>query len=442
MAPKTTHKNPKLCKNLQYVLWKDIREDFIRVNPKLAKIIDAINPGDDLPLIKKTYAFGDKILANGKLCFLDELKSPNIVESLSYSPVPFGMFLNKSCETFIEVQDRIIPLFVLRAGYTIGLFETLDLICGASSTPIWNVNAGSRSTFMLAKINNNLWHKRLVRHFNITTPAPTNLSDHWHVFADIVNSEVAQCDWHCDVVFFPKCWIKHLSDKSAGWTQLREYLFRECWLQASPMIGKSFSFILQQFSLSTIRRNYKPRIYITDTIRHLMSIVSGLAPAFVPANNEESAPIKIIKDAYHQIYNLPYAPVIIEPTFINQDAPYVYYSLGYPTLLEGHPEVSNINNTISDLKEIKLLIENMHRYCQQGAGEMQKFASVLQKVNFNYFHKARDNQNEINETARITDIDKNFYTNPAEFANKKFCANAPFFNGCVQIKNPLLNNNL
>lgn len=436
------------CKKIQSLSWQDVREPFTEVNSKLASIVDAIDPGKNLPILKITYAFGDKIIENGRLCILENfknnptlaqnLKLPNILEQLSYSPIPLGLFLNKKCETFIETQDRIIPTFVLHAGRTIGLFETLDVICGVQSMPMWNVTAGARSLFMLSKINNNLWHKRLTRHFNITVPTPTNLNDHWQVFNAIANAHNSHSNWYCDMLFFPKCWITHLNDKSIGWSQLREYLFKECWLMASPMIEKSFSFIWQHFSLSTIRRNYKPRIYITDTIRHLMSIVANLAPAFIPANNEESAPIQLIKTAYHNIYNLPYAPTIMEPAFISSGNSHVYYSLGYPTLLEGHPEVSNIYNTISDLKEIKLLIENMHRYCQQSTGDAQKFLPILEKVKLAYFHKAHDNQNEILAATQLPAVDTNFCETTQTFSPKEFCSTSPFLNGCIQIKNTFL----
>jgi len=438
-------------KTVQSVLWRDIRKDFRKVNAELARIIDNIDPGEKLPLIKVSYAFGEKILKNGQLCLVDDfknnptlaktLKLPNIIDDLSYTSAPLGVFLNKYCEAFVTIQERIIPIFVQRAGCTIGKFETLDLICGIGSSQIWDVTAGARSIFMLSKINNSLWHKRLERNFNITAPTPTNLKDHWRVFTAIANSKEANTDWSCDVIFFPRCWIKHFNDKSAAWSQLRDYLFRQCWLLASPVLEKSFSFMWQQFSLSTMRRNHKPRIYITDTIRHLMEIVSGTVPAFVPARNEDGAPIELIKTAYSDIYNLPHAPTLMEPAFINDGASFVYYSLGYPTLLEGHTETNNIYNTISDLKEVKLLIENMHRYYQDHQKETyaaKAFAATLQKVDLDYFHKVQDERDKIYEAGKLTTVDKNFLETSKAFATKEFCTASPFFNGCIQIKNAFL----
>lgn len=433
-------------KNLEKVYWQDIRKEYAKVNPKVAEIIDTISPDKKFPLLKSTYSFGENILIDGKCtvskavandsALADILKAQKISDLqglFDYSPIPLGVILNKSCEVFVEIQDRIIPVFVLSAGDLFGVFETIDLLYGVKSTPLWNIMAGARSLFMLPKINNNLWHKKLMKHFNINVRAPKTLEDHWGVFNAIANSKIAQSDWQCEVIFFPKIWVDHLNSKSPGWGQLREHLFQMCWAQASSMIEKSFSFLWQQFSLSTIRRNYKPRIYITDTIRHLISITTGFVPGFAPSQNELSAPIALIKRAYHDVYNLPYAPTIMEPAILQRSPTPIYYSLGYPSLLEGHPETSNVYNTISDLKEIKTLIENMFRYCQTSSGNVKVFTNIVPKINLDYFHKARDTHGEIKTIAEFIATDHAFMESDNAFKNKEFCTTAPFLNGCIRI---------
>lgn len=420
---------------IKKVNWQDISKEFCQVHPHLAKMIDNIDPGKNLPVLHVTYPFGAKILEDGKLLLLDDARNnPEITDLISYSPIPLGLFLNKACETFIEIQNRIIPIFVLRPGNTIGLFETLDTLCSVKSTPIWNVTAGARSIFMLAKINNALWHKRLIRHFNINAATPKVLTDQWDVFVDIANSKNADANWHCDMVFFTKNWIERLlKEKSAAWVQLREFLYKECWLLSRAMQDKSFAFGWQHFASSTRVRNYKPRIYITDTIRHLISVGYGLEPAFAPATTEVSAPIKLIKQAYHEIYDLPYAPTLIEPAVVQENGKPVYYSLGYPSLLEGYPETANIYNTISDLKEIKLLIENMQKFCNKKLPENNRLAHIVQQIQFDYFHKVTDKHAEIKESQQVIELDKNFSETDPRFSNKDFCDTSPFLNGCIQI---------
>jgi hypothetical protein len=429
-------------KKVETVYWQDICKEFRRNNPQLAKVIDAVEPDKKLPLVKVTYSFGDKILDNGNLVFLQEIKnnpaflgtkqSQALIKQLSYSVIPFGLILNKTCEIYVDIRDRIIPLTILQKGNTVGLFETLDILCGIESKPLWNATAGARSIFTLAKINNGLWHKRLIRAFNINESAPTSLIDQWRVFVALAKTEEEKSNWQCEIIFFTKDWIDHLKKRSPAWVNFREYLFRECWLRSGSIIERKFSFMWQQFSLSTIKRNYKPRIYITDTIRHLFGIVHGLTPGFAPAFDESFAPINLLKQAYHEVYDLPHTPTLMTPAILRDINGAVYYSLGYPTLLEGHPEVNNIYNTISDLKEIKNLMDNVNHYYQGNSDGAKLFEYFVKKINLDYYHKMPDKYGEIKKTSDLVLADSSF--NEPNFKGKDFCATSPFLNGCIQIK--------
>lgn len=420
---------------IKIISWKDVRKDLVKVNPLAVEVIDAVDPGKDLPLLKVSYAYGEKILEDGRLSLLDQVEdNARLLDLISYSTVPLGLFLNKTSEAFIEMNDRVIPVFMLEAGNTIGLFETLNILNGSKSNYLWEVRAGARSIFMLAKINNALWHKRLLRQFSISTETPKTLTDQWEVFVDLANSANADVDWHCDMIFFTKSWIDHLrKDQSFGWTRFREYLYWKCWMISSDLLDKSFSTIWQQFSSSTITRNYKPRIYITDTIRHLISIGFGLITGFAPAIDESAAPVKFLKQAYHEVYDLPHAPTIMLPAFASEDGVPVYYSLNYPNLLEGHPETNNIYNTISDLKEIKMLLQNMQYYCQKKLPTNNKFAYAIQQIQFDYYHKILDKHADVKEASKIVEADQNFLEFAPGLQGKNFCSSAPFLSGCIQI---------
>jgi hypothetical protein len=420
---------------LQKVTWKDVRKDFCRLNPMVVEVIDTIDPGKDLPFIKVSYAFGEKILEDGKLSLLNQVEDDaELLDLLDYSPVPLGLFLNKSCEAFVESNDRFVPIFLQTAGNTVGLFETLDLLAGIKNDYLWSLHAGARSIFMLAKINNNLWHKRLLRHFDINTATPKVLTDQWEVFVDLANSSKADLDWRCDMVFFTKPWFEKLcKDKSFGWVKMREFLYWRSWFASNNIVDKSFSFFWQNFSSSTIARNYKPRIYITDTIRHVISIGHNWVPGFAPATDDLCAPVSFLKKAYHEIYDLPHTPTIIEPSYLQDGNKPVYYSLGYPTLLEGQPELTNIYNTISDLKEIRQLLRNMQQFCQKKLPGNNSLMRAIQQMQFDYFHKVPDKHGEIKQADSITSIDKNFLETDPIFNNKGFCASSPFLNGCIQI---------
>lgn len=420
---------------LQKITWQQIRHDVCKVNSTLADILDAIDPGKNLPILKASYAFGEKVLDGGKLArFASPEYNKICQEQVTYSPVPLGLFLNKTCEAYVEINDRIIPIFVQGPGATVGKFETLNILEGLRTNPPWNLRAGARSLFMLAKINNALWHKRLIRHYGITTQAPRSVTDQWEVFTDLVNSPQSGVAWQCDVIFFTDSWFKQLAkNKTFPWVRFREYLYQSCYPISADLLDKSFSFFWQYFASSTIVRNYKPRIYISDTIRHLISIGHGILPGFAPATNEQCAPINFLKQAYCEIYDLPHLPTLIEPAFVTPGGRPIYYSLGYPSLLEGYPELDNIYNTISDLKEIKYLLNNMQAFFLNRVPDINKFLLDIREIDFDYFHKIPDKQAEVKESKLIVESDRNFLLPDAGFKNRSFCATSPFLNGCIQI---------
>lgn len=430
-------------KYLTQVYWDEVKTEFSAANPQLAKIIDELAPGKDLPLIKIGYRFGDKILENGKFLLLEHIKSQpdgitsqdskKLQEFFRYAPIPLGIFLNKTCEAFLEIQDRIIPSFVLGPGHTIGLFEAIDFLCDTTSQPLWSTTAGARSIFMLPKINNNIGHKKLRKEFSLTKPPPKAIVNHWEIFVELANN--TQNDWQCDIIFFTTPWLEKIKQKDANWAKLREYLFRESWRLSGILTEKTFAVVWQHFSALTMQRGFKPRIYVTDTIRHLISTAYGIMPGFKPATNELLAPIKLIKKAYVDIYNLKqHSPTLLEPCMLTPDNPIIYYSLGYPTLLEGHPETSNINNTITLLKEIQLLMTNMFEYSKRGMVGTEQFVNFIQQTDFDYFHKTPDIYEEVKQTEQLNLEDTNFNDTENFPDNQHFCSTGPFLNGCIRIR--------
>ncbi|MCK4870247.1 MAG: hypothetical protein KAS93_03965 [Gammaproteobacteria bacterium] len=425
--------------------WDEVRADFQDVNQDFAAIIDDIAPGKDLTLFKVRYSFADQIISDGKFTLLEDLTHSDIsasqaecqkvIDALDYSLVPLGLVTHNASEVYFDGTVRTIPLIILSPGYTIGLYEALDNICGVKSSPLWNVTAGGRSLFMLPKINNSVGHQKLAKKYGISKPVPQSLTDQGGVFADIVNADPAGNDWYNEIIFFSKDWLEHINDDAIGWVKLREYLFRECWRQTGVVIEKTFALIWQQFSSSTALRRFKPRIYVTDTIRHLVSLVTGFVPGFVASTESELlAPVDVIKSAYINVYELKnYLPTLMMPATLSREHPTVYYSLGYPTLLEGHPEISNTRNTVVNLREIKQLMDNMYSFCQKRLSGVEKFDDFIRNVQFDYFHKILDSCNEISDASSLIDIDSAFQENYGDNKDREFCSTGPFLNGCIKI---------
>src|SRR5207302_10084921 len=132
--------------------WKDVCQSVEQLNPQLAKIINSISLKTHHKLIKATYSFGDLIIKEGRLCL--PIENEKLYTQLNYSPIPLALLLNKSAEVFIENSaNPPLPLNILHPGDFFGTFETVNFMMNKQSSPVWNVSAGARSTFMLPKIS-------------------------------------------------------------------------------------------------------------------------------------------------------------------------------------------------------------------------------------------------------------------------------------------------
>ncbi|MBN2689071.1 MAG: hypothetical protein JXR42_00450 [Gammaproteobacteria bacterium] len=427
---------------LQECLWQDVRDDLHKVNPELAKIIDKISPDSSLPLIKVKYNYGDLLFKDGDFCLLDDIKQANCSESecnkilnyFGYAELPFTLILNKASEVFFETDDRVIPVVVLPAGSPIGLFELLNTFAGRKSYPYWSASAGSRSTFMLPKINNEINHKRLIRKFKINEPKPSDLASQWSVFREIARSKNCNSDWNMDVLFFTKPWIEKLQDQSDDWLRLRSYLFEKAWSFSDLQLNQTFATIWQRFSLLINKHRFKPRVYITDTLRHLFFLAYGAIPAFTPVTSDELLPTASLKQAYVDVYQLKdYAPTIFSAINISPSNPVVYYSLGYPTLIDGNPDVVKSRNSIADLREIKLLMERMLRYCAEDKISLQRFKEIISNFKFDYWHGSLDEYDEINNAELLPHEDSRFIERVNYPNNREFCSSGAFLNSCIRI---------
>lgn len=192
---------------LKKIYWQEVRQDLRKVNLVLATIIDTINPGRNLPLIRNDYFVGDTIVNQGKCDFfnMDSPFNPNL-DLLSYSRVPLGVLLNQPGEMFVKAEKGEVSLCMLSPGSPVGLFETINVLCNFFNRWSWNVRAGVEAG---------------------QTDSDNNVND---------NDESM-------TIFFTKPWIKHLqNNQDRSWLELREYLFREAWQQANLLIEKHSKF--------------------------------------------------------------------------------------------------------------------------------------------------------------------------------------------------------
>lgn len=425
--------------------WSDFREDVKKINNGLFEIIEQINPSKKYTLIKVQYPYGEAILEEGIPCLPDikghfsRIDSANIPasikEKLSYCATPLALQLVNSGEVFLEIGERIVPLYLFVPGSMFGLFEAATHLCERPVSPIWNVTAGARSVVMTPKITDAIAHNRIRKELGIKNPPPKNLADHWNIFKSIVKHSDVENPWLCEILFFTKDWLKdHKED--IGWIKFHEYLLKESWIQSSHMRTRTeLSMMWETFATAVGHRHLKPNSYIVDTVKNLMYLALGQNPGFkVADDNELALPTKLIEEVYKNIYLLKeYAPTILHTYRLDireKNLP-VYYSLAYPTLLEGTPSIRHAASIMSELREVKMLMDMLLKVLEKYSGGQY---AIIKNTLFKYFHNEQDRFGEMSVTDDIL-LNNSTITNALakKFPGKIFAKNGQFFKGCIEI---------
>jgi hypothetical protein len=424
--------------------WKDFRLDVKHTDPELFNIIEKISPNQEYQLMEVTYFYGEKITDLGTICLPDEhgnlyrledLRLPNRYrEQLGYCPTPLILQLSRGSEAFIDTGERIIPLNVFLPGDLYGLFEAIMPLTDCPISPCWSVTAGARSVFLGAKVSDALGHKRLRAEYSVTAEPPKRLIDEWDVIKKIGNHERGDDRWTCKILIFTKKWLEKRDD-DLGWTLFHNHLLIKSWIQSKLMRGKSELSIMLEAFASTIRnRNLKPNSYVLDTIMHNMYMANNAAPGFKSADTEELLlPSLAVEKAYEHVYLLKeYAPIVMHPwrTRDDDDLEPIYYSLSYPTLLEGTPSIRHAPSMISEIRQIKMLTYEFKKIFSQHGSLTYK---SIENIAFEYFHNEKDMFDEITNSIKIIDTDLYLQRNIARFPNRVFPYNGTFFRGCIRL---------
>jgi len=423
------------------VTWNNIRQDVLAVDAELAKKIDAINPNKDFKFIEASYAYGDLVInagmvhlptAKGTVSITSTELSAEVKELLSYNHIPLFLTLENDNEVFVDIHTRIVPLNLFHAGSLLGTFETADYLLGRKSTARWSVSAGSRSIFALPKINDNLGLKRLRSHYDFDNTLRTHgLSDHFHLFRAITNSKHFKQHWRNRVLFFSKKWLEETNNLEL--LALQKYFLKHAWFQASCIINRiGLGLQSEKFTEIISLRNLKPRPFIIDNARLLLYVIAGSLPAFRIVDNMQqyALPIKELQQSLIEIYRIEtHHPTMMYICPLSDIKNFtVYYSLSYPTLLDGSPINPSTSTIILDLKEIKFLLDTLQR-----RGQNNDFIQyIINNIEIEYFHTEQDKEKEIKLSNQIPSEDNSFILKNAN--NLGFCYSSKFWKGCIRIR--------
>jgi hypothetical protein len=433
--------------------WDAIRKRVAKVEPRFAKLVDQLCPDKTFPIYLVYLPYG-AFKGDTESSFIPKpdggyyrLTNPDVpkevVKHLGYGRAssPFGMVLEKELEYFIDLKREgiTIPWFIYSAGTFFPLTRMLNLKDSPVYTPngVLTVTSGARSAFMLPNIGCATQHSNLQRDFNVKSPPPKTLYEHWNIFKQIVNSDVANCDWRSCLIYFSQKWVDKIhQDKS--WIELKLYLHELAWKFYEYLRNHLTYDII--FSMIQRKRNLKPNPYLADTAQHLLATALGAAPGYTPAFTENALPLGFLQKVFVESYGLKkYFPTLMHTAHFNfkKDKFPIYYSLKNPSTHVFSPKSRAVSSILSEIRELehimRIYIEELQKENGMCLGTI--ISEMASKVEFKYFHNETDRHRIVQSSAEIAAYDARFNKLGSEHVinGAKFASDASFLRGCISI---------
>jgi hypothetical protein len=430
---------------VEELTWNKATNIIETVNSDLANIMHAMDDTLGCTFYKVAYKFGNRIINNGKcylplvdggsIAFDDPALPASLRDDLSYSKNedPLAMILSKNSEFYISRDIDTQTQSIIHPGQMFGIPRAVDDRINNISTSALtsNLNAGSRSLFMLSKISDQIFHGKLKEHFKIDLAAPATPHDHWELFVEIANKSNSQ--WQCEVLYFSRKWINQL--KSDDWAAIAKRLmqihrtsytawhnFRDPWnnrfyeIEVTKKLGKLYP------------------MQSIHTAKDLFMLAAGIVTGFRPATNEDSAPIKVITEAYTNIYNKlakqKQIPIIMEAAKFNSNSKYpIYYSINHSISTQKDLESSKYRSQITRLDEIRTINEIYTKAILDEKSDVESLYNIAQNTTFSYYHSKPEGYSKILNPLLLATEDKRFTNGECE----TFPANSAFFTGAIKI---------
>jgi len=347
------------------VCWDEVRSHCKKINNELTAIIDKLSPNSSFPLYIASYPYGNtigdrtqfyypfsSISENAEIKTQTQVaKQLRVDMGYAKNSSPLGMVFHNCVEFYIDYHMLSLPCHIYKPGTLLSLPRELDEPNRAyHPSGLLSMFSGAKSIFSLPNLGNETKHSRLKRDLGISYPAVKELDMHWQLFKDIYKTNAKEHPWNSCLLFFTDKWVNKIRTDKA-WRELKLYLYHEAWNRTA--FARNKEFYDYAFSIAQIEKSVKADPYISDTIKHLVSIIAGYAPGYRPAFNEEKAPISVIQRTLIESYGIDYCPTIFEADYYDKINKTIYYSLQKPTIVNFSPKARKSSSAGQDMRDLK-----------------------------------------------------------------------------------------
>jgi len=432
---------------LETLTWKDVSQEVSKVNPKLAAIIDNLDPDDSYKLYRVRYPFGAMVFDKGNILLPN--KSGNFVtlfhpeiptqlkEDLSYRKIPIGLVLSKGLEIHIEIENRVVPFTVLYPGMPFGVWETFDPNTSCFVKETWNVSSGARSIFLLPKIAEISGYERLRRDFNLRLGPPKYLKDQQKIFVKIAKTPEFKEKWFSEILLFSRKWHELLTSEKP-YFELNDYLLKYIWNQSIFWRFVALQNLVWNHFVKQIKIEHnKCGTYPLETLKHLVTVGVGALPVFIPDGSNLMAPINGLKKVFLDSYELNYAPTFMVPHHLCVEKKYCsgYYSINEPILIESVPKTREVLNIKKVTREVKALFDLFKRKVLNGDLTLENtpIDHLISKDIFEFYHTTPDSAGDLLTSSQLSKKDPALVAMPEGYHPSEFAYSSIFLRGCVRI---------
>lgn len=433
---------------VRVLTWKEAREDVLSMHPRLANIIDKINPPSDFHLIKANYSFGDTILnerglhihtEKGLLPITDTAVDHKLqIELVRKTAMPIGMVLNKSIELDLHVGARMLPFKLMRKGHLFGLWGLLPQESLISfSRHIWSITAGTRCLSLLPKIHDAAGFQKIKKKYPyLKFSGSKHFDNQWYLLVELAR-HAQEIPWSVDLLYFSTKWMDQLesekNDDNPYWGMFKLYMYQTAWkdtgfLRDGLILNSDFAYALEEY-------NVKSTPYLSDMIKHLYAMIEGFFPGFVFAHDDSSAPISTLQKVFSEVYDLKYFPTFFQPGYLSYNHPLsgMYYSLQWPTSLECSPKYNRKSTKMADLRDIKYVVNTTLKGTKyKRRNSKYPISQIDHLVDFRYFHCDHDPLGEIEHTSALLGLEPVLQEEQQRY-QKDFCETSPLIRGCIRL---------
>lgn len=437
-------------KTLEVLEWRDVKEDVAALNPGLAEVLNQLEGVDDFEVIRAKYPYGADISKNGDfnlyvhgklLSWRDTYIPPKIQEMLTYNwqILPLGIILENSIESYLDDGKTIIPNGLVPAG---NIFSALtvfeDIHNNHMIAKSYSISAGCRSLICLTKLADMQMGDRLARKLRMPKAIfPRTYGEQFAFFKAMAESPLFSQPWQTTVIYFSEKFcsaIRHTVETRAAFLS-RVWLLSSFWRNQT-----SYDYIWSHYSNQNLPLRIRNKHQIIETCKHLLKVLIGEAPAYIPCESDIAAPItgltQALVDYYRPRYNFP----IFMRLAHYEGKQSAYYSLHRHTFVQSIPETSESQKTFTELTNISEILSGFIDSALNNklvfSLENTRLLHMLNYANFTYYHPSAegikflntDIQSLFEQDSRFSSYQKNYTSTSLGMP-----LNSLFMHGCIKI---------